>query len=210
VRRQQWRPYDLYDYSWGYFEGTRLLLADAKVPGATIDVLVYPICFNFRHAVELYVKYIIADLSRVQGTGRQYQARHSLLRNWKKAKTLLKAIDHATGDTALFEEVVKHIEEVDPTGQTFRYPESIKYDQHLKAWPSINLAVIEHHYVRLFAVAKDRQYRIDNAVDRASQDGTLAPPYRRPPDKNALVGRWHFLIYRAKNAGLRIRNLFRR
>jgi hypothetical protein len=203
-------PYDLYDYAWGYFEGTRLLLTDAKVPGATIDVLVYPICFNFRHAVELYVKYIIADLSRVQGTGRQYQPGHSLLRNWKKAKRLLKAIDHATEEAALFEEVVRHIEEVDPTGQTFRYPESIKYDQHLKDWPSINLAVLEYHYTRLFAVVKNWQYRIDHAVDRASQDGTLAPPYRRPPDKNPLVGRWHFLVYRAKNAGLRIRNLVRR
>jgi hypothetical protein len=119
------------------------------------------------------------------------------------------AIDHAAEDAALFEEVVKHIEEVDPTGQTFRYPESIKYDQHLKDWPSINLAVIEYHYTRLFAVAKDWQYRIDHAVDHAAQDGTLAPPYRRPPDKNALVRRWHFLIYRAKNAGLRVRNLFK-
>jgi len=62
------------------------------------------------------------------------------LRNWKRAKRLLSAIDHAGEDAALFEEVVKHIEEVDPTGQTFRYPESIKYDQHLKDWPSINLA----------------------------------------------------------------------
>jgi hypothetical protein len=90
----------------------------------------------------------------------------------------LSAIDHA----ALFEEVVKHIEEVDPTGQTFRYPESIKYDQHLKDWPSINLAVLEYYYTRLFGVAKDWQYRIDHAVEHAAQDGTLAPPYRRPPD----------------------------
>ena len=34
--------YDLYDYSWGYFELTRLLLIDARKPGTTIDVLVYP------------------------------------------------------------------------------------------------------------------------------------------------------------------------
>jgi hypothetical protein len=25
-----------------------------------------------------------------------------------------------------------------------------------------------------------------------------------------LVGRWHFLIYRTKNAGLKVRNLFKR
>jgi hypothetical protein len=58
--------------------------------------------------------------------------------------------------------------------------------------PSINLAVLEYHYARLFSVAKDWQYRIDHAVDHAAQDGTLAPPYRRPADKRAIVGRWHF------------------
>jgi hypothetical protein len=43
-------------------------------------------------------------------------------------------------------------------------------------WPSINLAVVEYHYARLFAVAKDWQYRIDHAVGRSSRDGTLARP----------------------------------
>jgi hypothetical protein len=202
-------PYDLYDYSWGYFDATRLLLAEAKRPGATIDVLIYPICFDFRHAIELYIKYIIADLSRVTGTGKRYQANHTLLKNWKRAKTLLKAIDYTADEVALFEEVVKHIEEVDPTGQTFRYPESIKYDQHLKDWPSINLVVLEHYHTRLFRVADDWHYRIDSAVDRAHRNETLAPQYRRQPDKNHLVGNMFFFAYRLRNAGLRLKTLFK-
>jgi hypothetical protein len=32
-----------------------LLLIDAKVPSATIDVLVYPICFNFQHPLKTVV-----------------------------------------------------------------------------------------------------------------------------------------------------------
>jgi hypothetical protein len=163
-----------------------------------------------RHAIEVYVKYIIADLSRVQGTDQQYRSGHSLLRNWKKARKLLNAIDHAAEDVTLFGGVIGHMEEVDPTGQTFRYPDSIKYDQHLKDWPSINLAVVEHHYARLYAVARNWHGRIDYAVDRASQNGTLAPPYRRPPDKNSLIGRWHFMTYGAGNAGMSFRNFFRR
>ena len=179
------------------------------MPGATIDVLIYPICFNFRHAVELYIKYIIADLGRVKGTGQRYKPGHTLLRNWKKAEKLLAAIDYAAEDAAIFEQVVRHIDEVDPTGQTFRYPESIKYDQHLKDWPSINLVVLETYYAKCFAIARNWQYRIDAAVDRAAQAGTLAPKYRRPPDNNAFVGQWHFFWYRAKNAGLRVRSVFR-
>jgi hypothetical protein len=34
---------------------------------------------------------------------------------------------------------VKCIDEVDPKGETFRYPESIKENQHLKDWSLINL-----------------------------------------------------------------------
>ncbi|GGI27848.1 hypothetical protein [Bradyrhizobium guangdongense] len=202
-------PYDLFDYSWGYFEGTRLLLREAQEPGIIIDVVIYPICFNFRHAIELYIKYIIADLGRVNGTGQQYQPGHTLLRNWKKAKKLLSAIDHSADDVAIFEEAIKHIDEVDRSGQTFRYPESIKYDQHLKDWPSINLAVLEYHHGRLFKVARDWHYRIDAAVDRAAQDGTLAQPYRRPPDQNGLLRSWHFFIYRAQTAALRVGSFFR-
>lgn len=203
-------PYDLYDYSWGYFDATRLLLIDAKVPGTTIDVLVYPICFNFRHAIELYIKFIIADLGRVQGTGKQYRPGHTLWGNWKKAKKLLKAIDHAADDVEFFEKVVKHVEEVDPTGQTFRYPESIKYDQHLKEWPSINLWVLEFYYTQTFRIAHDWHYRIDAAVDLAYREGTLAPPYRRPPDKSRIVSTWHHMLYRVGNVRFGVKALLKR
>jgi len=39
-----------------------------------IDLVVYPICFDFRHAVELYIKYVITDLAKVKGTGSQIQS----------------------------------------------------------------------------------------------------------------------------------------
>jgi hypothetical protein len=106
----------------------------------------------------------------------------------------LSAIDHAAEDAALFEEVVNTSKRSTRPVKRLGTPSRSSTIQHLKDWPSINLAAIEYHYTRLFAVAKDWQYRIDAAVDRAAQDGTLAPPYRRRPDKNALVGRWHFLI----------------
>jgi hypothetical protein len=54
-------PYDLYDYADAYFDATRGLLElalsapDINRPWITIDLLVYPICRNFRHAVELYL-----------------------------------------------------------------------------------------------------------------------------------------------------------
>ena len=71
-------PYDLYDYAYGYFEATRLLLAEAQKPGAIIDILVYPVCLNFRHAVELYIKYLITDLAKVMKSKEAFEAKHVL------------------------------------------------------------------------------------------------------------------------------------
>ena len=33
--------------------------------GNQIDPIVYPICFDFRHAIELYLKYVIVEFSKV-------------------------------------------------------------------------------------------------------------------------------------------------
>ena len=40
-------PYDLYDYAKGYFDATKTLLAHVRDEGNLIDLIVYPICFNF-------------------------------------------------------------------------------------------------------------------------------------------------------------------
>jgi hypothetical protein len=56
----------------------------------------------------------------------------------------------------------------------------------------------------IFGNDHERQRRLQAILSEKNSSLTL------PPDKNALVGGWHFLIYRAKNAGLRILNLFRR
>jgi hypothetical protein len=101
--------------------------------------------------------------------------------------------------------IVRCVEEVDPSGQTFRYPESIKYDQHLKDWSVINLALLEYYYTIAFRIARDWHYRIEGAVEHASQNGTLAPAYKRPPDKNAFAMKWHLFLHLIKTNGLRIK-----
>jgi len=73
-------PYDLYDYAKGYFDATKILLENIADGGVLIDLVVYPICFDFRHAVELYIKYVITDLAKVKGTAHRFKAQHTLLK----------------------------------------------------------------------------------------------------------------------------------
>ena len=69
-------------------------------------------------------------------------------------------------DREYMDSVVLAIEEVDPNGQTFRYPESIKGDQHLAEWSIINLAVVSSAYERTFAVARKWHYQIEGLLGR--------------------------------------------
>lgn len=159
-------PYDLYDYAKGYFDATKILLENISGGGVLIDLVVYPICFDFRHAVELYLKYVIKDLAQAKGTGHRFKTGHSLLQNWKAAKSLLKHIQTAEEEVAYFEKVVTCIDEVDHTnGQTFRYPESIKGDQHLKEWSTINLPTVKAHNARIAEIAHTWHGRIEDALE---------------------------------------------
>ena len=68
--------YDLFDYAHGYFAATRKILEAAKVVevGLAVDTLVYPACYNFRHSLELFIKYleVVMDLC----AGNDQVARH--------------------------------------------------------------------------------------------------------------------------------------
>src|SRR3954468_3804886 len=75
-------PYDLYDYAHGYFEATRLLLKSVGKAGWVNDLVVYPICLNMRHGVELYIKYLISDLAKLTRSNAKFRTIHSLEGNW--------------------------------------------------------------------------------------------------------------------------------
>jgi hypothetical protein len=161
-------PYDLYDYAKGYFEATTTLLSHVQDDGNHIDLIVYPICFDFRHALELYLKYVITDLAEVKGTDHKFKTKHTLAKNWRAAKSLLKLIETKDEDLDYFEKVINCIDEVDTTdGQTFRFPESIKGDKHLQEWSTINLQTIKAHNERISAIAHMWHCRIESALESA-------------------------------------------
>jgi hypothetical protein len=160
-------PYDLYDYAKGYFDATKTLLAHVQDEGNLIDLIVYPICFDFRHAIELYLKYVIKDLSKAKGTGHRFKSGgHTLTKNWLAAKSLLKHIETKEEDVDYFEKVINC--EVDTTnGQTFRYPESIKGVKHLQEWSTINLPTLKAHNEKISVIAHTWRGRIESVVEFA-------------------------------------------
>jgi hypothetical protein len=164
-------PYDLYDYAHGYFEATRLLLKSVGKSGATNDLLVYPTCLNFRHAVELFIKYLITDLTKLIRSDAKFRTTHSLEANWSTAMNLIKRtkLDVDPDEIKMITRVVTDIMEVDPNGNIFRYPESIKGDQHLKDWAIVNLAVIGDVFAVLSKVVEDWHFKIEGRIEASNE-----------------------------------------
>jgi hypothetical protein len=165
-------PYDLFDYALGYFEATDALLkAVTKDKEVTLDIIVYPICLNFRHAMELFIKYLISDLSKLAKSHSKFRPTHSLVENWRVAKELIKKTKLGIDPKELewITQVVADIMEVDPKGEIFRYPESIKGDQHLKDWSLINLAIVGEIFAETKEIAERWQGKIEDRIEDAIQ-----------------------------------------
>ena len=157
-------PYGLYDYAQGYLECARVIIESAKSPQAIADTIVYPACYNFRHGIELYVKYGIEIISKVKGVGKKYQFNHSLTDNWRNLRDEAKGVvDMTPEDLAFVEQTIICFDEVDPNGQIFRYPESIKGIQHLKEWSLINLGRVGGALEVMTKIFKEWHFQLEGA-----------------------------------------------
>lgn len=159
-------PYGLHDYAQGYLECSRLIIESAKSPSAIVDTLVYPACYNFRHGIELYVKYGIETISAINDDNRKYQFNHSLTKNWHDFRLAAEpVIEMSSKDLTIVEQIIVCFDEVGPNGQIFRYPESIKGIQHLKEWSIINLGRVGGALGMVTGIFKDWHFKMSGALE---------------------------------------------
>jgi hypothetical protein len=89
--------------------------------------LVYPIAFNFRHAVELSIKHLNQVLPRLWGEQAPTEWTHRLIDNWQPVRlNLLRTSDFdPDGDLIPFvDDVLDDLLDIDPRGEVFRYPKA--------------------------------------------------------------------------------------
>ena len=109
-------------YQHGYELATTLLLERAA-SGRDQDVLIFPILFNARQAIELALKEIIVIGMRL-GHTEPYPMTHNLLMLWEVANGVLVAAGADDQEsTGAFEVLLRELHVADPTAITFRYPE---------------------------------------------------------------------------------------
>jgi hypothetical protein len=105
----------------GYMSAAATLIDASQGDRAERQILIYPILFNYRHAIELAMKWIIVMYSRGAGIEVGDIEHHDL---WQLWKICCQIIPSAENDEALqvVEQVIKDFHELDKTALKFRYP----------------------------------------------------------------------------------------
>lgn len=129
---QMYRGPDWIAYQDGYELATRLLLERAA-SGRDADVLIFPILFNARQAIELALKEIVVIGARL-GDTEPYSMNHNLLTLWEAAnRVLVEAGADEEESTAAFEALLRELHVADQAATTFRYPEDTKRGPSFRA-----------------------------------------------------------------------------
>lgn len=116
------------NYAEGYCQAAVILMRELLADETnTSDKIGYPLFFLHRHAVELAMKKLIGDISRCQGNQQDYPNTHSLLGLWKILKDLMASM--ALGpdsDLDNIRDLLEQVDQIDPAGAAFRFPETTK------------------------------------------------------------------------------------
>ena len=103
----------------------------------------YPIIFSARHGIELILKDVLQELPKIRPITvikPNIFKTHDLLCLWNELKTISSTVDRRYEEIVLpLDEHIKDYASIDPTGQTFRYPNDEYKTIHLKHTPIINL-----------------------------------------------------------------------
>lgn len=150
-------PYELFHYAEGFFEGGHAVVQSAENPTALIDLLIYPAAFSYRHAIELMLKQLVLSLNLILGTGGEIKKIHSMTELWNEVERLTKSHDRdliERQEVKRAGELVGHFNDIDPTGQVFRYPEDFRGNRHLTEHKLINVEVLREQMKELQEILK--------------------------------------------------------
>ncbi|MCS4503396.1 hypothetical protein NYO91_04795 [Arhodomonas aquaeolei] len=106
----------------GYMCAASTLIDECRRDPGKRYFLVYPIFFNYRHALELGMKWIVAQYGSYVASGEVAAERgHDLWKLWKPCKKVIIDIGTNTSAVQYVEQVIKDFHELDNSGMRLRY-----------------------------------------------------------------------------------------
>jgi hypothetical protein len=184
-------------YGAGFAEGAKLLLAELvkDETEATVDTLIYPICFSARHSIELFMKEQIERMGRLRSTVpvAATATTHDLSNLWEEFARVAMATDRRFAEfVPKLADYIGDFAEIDPTGQTFRYPDDNESKRHLVATSIINVVLFKRRFEELAALIEEfeilsdlvrEEYRCGTYTDKLSR-ADLSDIARTMPPRN--------------------------
>lgn len=152
------------EYARGYSESANLLIDTVLEKHLTVDVFIYPICFNMRHSVELRLKGLISDLEKFKEYREKLpnfdlEGSHDLGKIWRYIKNEIIKLDKR------YEKFIQELDSyivdiamVDSTGQVFRYPMSTENNRHLVEVNTISLHILQRRFKELELLLNNLNY----------------------------------------------------
>jgi hypothetical protein len=144
------------DYASGFAAAANALIDSAIASqgiALTVDTLVYPVCFTMRHAIELFLKASVVELTRIAETRTaplprfSLSSSHDLRLIWNYVKEHAFKSDARLAElVSLLEEYVLDVAKLDATGQVFRYPFDTSNKKHLTEIGVINFIVLKQRF----------------------------------------------------------------
>ncbi|MCZ3384907.1 hypothetical protein O3S68_21735 [Kosakonia sp. SOY2] len=118
-----------------------------------VDFLVYPIVYSARHGIELSLKTILIDMSKLRNIDISLfdvTKIHSIKKLWETTNEIAQKTDiRLHYITSQITPYILDFIAIDDTAQTFRYPESNVGTTHLEQTPIINLVRFIYFFKKL-------------------------------------------------------------
>ena len=83
--------------------------------------LIYPILFNYRHGIELAMKWVIARYGRYSSAEIGDIEHHNLWQLWKLCKQILIEVGSEDESIPVVEQIIKDFHDLDKSALAFRY-----------------------------------------------------------------------------------------
>ncbi|MFL0805705.1 MAG: hypothetical protein K6L60_00300 [Oceanobacter sp.] len=196
------------EYFKGYSKAANHLLEIVKESENEIlgDELVYPICFNMRHSIELRLKYILSETNELASRCKKcpshelkLTATHSIYTLWESVNSVLQELDRRfTPLLDLINPFVSEISSIDENGQIFRYPYGQDKFKHLSDYGGgINLINLMIGFRKLEALMDELdkmfvfivdEYRFSESYTKEFSRADLYQIARMLPNKSTWSG----------------------
>jgi len=111
-------------YSRGYKDAADRLVEYAQTDKTSINLLVFPILFLYRHYLELALKEIIIAATRYLAMEQNDIKGHDLIRLWERVKGLISEanLDIPNTEMSAVANQISQFHKLDESSETFRYP----------------------------------------------------------------------------------------